>query len=310
MTYKVKQDNIMAILIMLILDFVILKSTTKKGGMTIMKVSMLNYEMLSEEERYLIVMSNIYDVTKTALSDSSSADLIIVLGGSPRFLRARVIKMMELVKMGYSQNVLLSGGKGWLKLFIKKDEKSKRVIIDESEKEELFSIILKSIDNNLLCKDKERILDMSEADLMKLMIISNGGLPGAKIFHEPFSYNTKQNIEYAKALLDWLLKTNRLAKLDRIIIVTASYHCKRALLNFKKYFSDVDIKVCYSTEDLKELGVSFGKEMLQSEYYRRKINQECDAIINYSRKGFIYDAELSEIVSQEVAKQIEAKHMV
>ena len=41
-----------------------------------MRVSMLNYEMLSEEERYLIVMSNIYDVTKTALSDSLRSSII------------------------------------------------------------------------------------------------------------------------------------------------------------------------------------------------------------------------------------------
>ena len=218
--------------------------------------------------------------------------------------------MMELVKLEYSKNVLLSGGKGWQKLFRKKDANTGKTIVNEAKKEELTLAIHKCINGSLLCSDEERLLDMSEANMMKLIIISNGGLVNTKIFHEPFSYNTRENIEYAKTLINGLLKRKEIEKLNRMIIVTSSFHCKRAYLTFKKAFSDVDILVCPATKDLEDRGTSLGKAMLSNTYYNKQIHLECDAIINYSRNGSILDAELCEIVPKEVAEKIEAKQKV
>ena len=275
-----------------------------------MRISELNYELLSEDEQYSIVMSNIYDMAKTVPNELEKADLIVVLGCSPIPLRYRILKMMELVKLGYSKNVLFSGGKGWQKLFRKQDLETGKVVINEAKKEELLRAVRSCIDENLLSSDEEKILDMSEAELMKLIVISNGGLSNTKIFHEPFSYNTRENIEYGRTLINELLKRKEINKLERMIIVTSSFHCKRAYLTFKKAFQDIEILACPATLDLEDRGTSLGRAMLSNAYYNKQIHLECNAIVNYSKNGSILDAELIDLVPKEVAFEIEERQKV
>ena len=93
------------------------------------------------------------------------------------------------------------------------------------------------------------------------------------------------------------------------MIVTSSFHCRRALLTFKKYFKDLKILACPSTLDLKEKGVTLAKEeMLNSEYYKKQIENELNAIVNYTRNGSIEDCDISEFLEQKLVKQIEKKH--
>ena len=99
-----------------------------------MKVSKLDYERLSDEDKYLIVMSGIIDFSQTTPKEGEKADVIVVLGCSPIPLRARTLKMMELVRNGYGQNVLLSGGKGWQALFRKKDKVTGEITINEAKR--------------------------------------------------------------------------------------------------------------------------------------------------------------------------------
>ena len=102
---------------------------------------------------------------------------------------------------------------------------------------------------------------------------------------------------------------NKIWKIDRLIIVTSSFHCRRALLTFKKQFPNIEIIVCPATRDLDDANVTLGRGMLESDYYRGQIDRECNAIINYSKNGSIADVELEEIVPKEVAQRIERKHV-
>ncbi len=306
-----------------------------------MKVSKLDYERLSDEEKYLIVMSKIIDFSHVTPKQDEKADVIVVLGCSPIPLRARTLKMMELVRNGYGQNVLLSGGKGWQNLFRKKNKETGEITINEPKRQELLAAISKTISADLLGDNPtpkrlelhERFIqgmrelgqtehvmsyeqrqeikkcDMTEVQFMQLIILSNGGLKGAKMLHEPFSTTTKQNMEYTTRLLEILTRGNEGSPVRRMIIVTSSFHCRRSYLTFKKQFPNIEVVVCPSTLDLTDRGLSIDR-MLESDYYRTQIARECDAIINYSRNGSIADVELSDLVGEEVARRIERRQQV
>ena len=306
-----------------------------------MKVSKLDYERLSEEDKYLIVMSRIIDFSQITPKEGSLADLIVVLGCSPIPLRARTLKMMELVNRGYGRNVLLSGGDGWQKLFRKKDSTTGEIIINEPKRQELLSAISATISKDLLGdnptqkeldlherfiqgmremgqtdhlmtyeqRQEKKKCDMTEAQFMQLIILTNGGLKGAKIFHEPFSFDTKQNMEYTKGFLKTSQRTGEIPNIGRMIIVTSSFHCRRAYLTFKKQFPNVEIAVCPSTVDLTDRGLSL-ERMLESNYYSTQVSRECQAIINYSRNGSIADVDLSELIGAEAARRIEATQQI
>ena len=54
-----------------------------------MKISELDYNKLSEDEMYDLVTSGIVDLEKEEPTDKTKSDIIVVLGCSPRTLRAR-----------------------------------------------------------------------------------------------------------------------------------------------------------------------------------------------------------------------------
>ena len=280
-----------------------------------MKVSKLDYSLLTDEEKFQLVMNGITDLAEKNIDDKSKADLIIVLGCSPVPLEARIKKMMQLYRKGYSKSILLTGGDGWQKLYKKKDQITGETYIDEAKRRELLEAIRKTISANLLGdnpsekelalydrfnegmnemllenevksydkRQDDRLLKMDEAEFMKLMILSNGGLEGAKIFHEPFSYNTKENMLNTNTLIKSLITKGELEKLDRMIVVTSSFHCRRAMLTFKIQFPNVEIIPCPATCDLEKRGLKLGREMMSHPYYKQQIENECKAIINYSK---------------------------
>ena len=304
-----------------------------------MKVSDLDYEKLTEEEKLSIVMAYIEDFSKGDFDEKKKADIIVVLGCSPYPLKARTLKTMELVKKGYAKLILFSGGLGWKGLFEKKDPTTGKIVINEEKRRSLIQAIKDNIDAELLGDNptprdlavheafmaelKARGLDdevmtyeesqdnkklrMTEVDFMKLIMLSNGGLQGVRFLHEPFSRTTKENMEYTKEVLRNAVKFGEIPKVKKMLIVTSAFHCKRAMLTFKKQFSDIEIEVCPATRDLEDRGVTLGEGMLQNDYYREQIHRESQAIINYSRNGSIYDADLEDIVPIDVAKKIEKR---
>ena len=103
--------------------------------------------------------------------------------------------------------------------------------------------------------------------------------------------------------------TGEVPKINRVMLVTSSFHCRRAILSFRKYFKDIDICACPSTLDFKEKGINFSRDdMINSDYYRKQIENELDAIINYTRNGSIEDCDISEVIDSQIAKKIEKKH--
>jgi len=304
-----------------------------------MKLSEIKFERLSDEDKYELVMSGIVDFSTEEPNDKTKSDLVIVLGCSPIPLRARILKMMTLVNKGFSKNVLLSGGNGWKKLYMKKNPQTGETVIDEEKKQQLLKAITETISADLLGDNpsekelklyerfiqgmkemgqfdhvmsyeedtKRKKLKMNEAEFMNLIIITNGGLRGAKILREPFSDNTRQNMENTSFLLECLLERKELEKIDRLIIVTSSFHCRRAFLTFKKQFPNIEILVCPATRDLEDAHLSLGRSLLQNDYYRNQIDRECNAIVNYSKNGSIEDVDLEDILPKEIVSRIK-KH--
>ena len=293
-----------------------------------MKISELDDKLLTDDEKYMLVMRGIKDYELIKPNDNTKSDLIVVLGCSPIPLEDRVKKMMGLYRLGYSNNILLSGGNGWKKLYKKKDPQTGEEYVDEEKWKQLLEAIRTTIGANLLGNNpskkelelfdrfnegmkemmhvdsmpsyeeqqEKKNMNLNEAEFMKLIILTNGGLKGAHIFHEPFSFNTKDNMQYTKKYIESLLKTGELKELKRIMVVTSSFHCQRARLTFKKYFPNVEILTCPSTLDFQRIGSELGPNMMKNSYYKKQIINECNALINYSKNGSIADEEVGAIL--------------
>ncbi len=292
-----------------------------------MKISELDYSKLSEDEMYSIVTSGIIDLEGVEPTDKTLSDVIVVLGCSPRPLKARIKKMMALQKSGYSKRVLFSGGKGWQSL-VKKDPNKRKVLLEdirqavsadllgdnpsqiELDLYERFNEGMKKImgPNYKTKTYQERIddekMELTEEEYMQLIMLTNGGLRTAKMYNEPFSTNTKENMLYTGKVFK-KIEEEKKEPIERVMIVTSSFHCRRAYLTFKKNFPNIDFIVVPSTEDLKEYGLDYSIGMIQNEKYRNYIKGEAKKIIDYSKKGDILDVQLSDLVGEEESKRIE-----
>lgn len=287
-----------------------------------MKFSELDKSKLSMEEKYELIMSEIHDYARQEAKEEQKVDFLIVLGCRPVPLKARIIKAAELYKRNYAKYILFSGGPAWNNKVERGSSKDLEMIeaVRQSVKPELLGENLDEKRRELEARFSEmlgekpkspedRIRELSECQLMSRMMITLGDVPAKRIFHEPFSNNTIENIKYAAALFENIQETGEVSKINSVMLVTSSFHCRRAILSFKKYFKDIDIHACPSTLDFKDKGITFCKEdILNSEYYRKQIENELDAIINYTRNGSIEDCDISEVVSNEVCKKIEARH--
>lgn len=287
-----------------------------------MKFSELDKSKLSLEDKYELVMYGIKDFAKEEAEESKKVDFLIVLGCRPIPLKARIIKAAELYKRKFAKYVLFSGGSAWNNKVEKGSTKDLEMI--ESIKQSVIPELLgenkservRAVENKfyeLLGEQPkstdDKIRELSECQLMSRMMITLGNVPAGNIFHEPFSNNTIENIKYTAALFKNIQETGEVPKINKVMLVTSSFHCRRAVLSFKKYFKNIDICACPSTLDFKERGLTFCKEdMLKSEYYKKQIENELDAIINYTRNGSIEDCDISDVIDEKIAKQINEKH--
>lgn len=287
-----------------------------------MKFSELDKSKLSLEEKYELVMHGITDFAKEEANNDKKVDFLIVLGCRPIPLKARIIKAAELYKRKYAKYVLFSGGSAWNNKIEKGSSKDLEMI--ESVKQSVIPELLgenkservQAVENKfyeLLGEEPKSVDDsireLSECQLMSRMMITLGDVPARNIFHEPFSNNTIENIKYTAALFRNIQETGEVPKINKVMLVTSSFHCRRAVLSFRKYFKDIDICACPSTLDFKEKGLTFSREdMLKSEYYKKQIENELDAIINYTRNGSIEDCDISEVIDEKLAKKIKEKH--
>ena len=302
-----------------------------------MNISELDIKKLSYDEKFFLVMHGIEDLAKTRQSETQNTDLIIVLGASPFPIRARIYKMIELLDNGVSKHVLFSGGRGWktlletpgkglTMLMAIRDTINADLLGDNPTKEQMKihkrfnnEMANAGIYNHISTFDEEKIrkkFNMTETQFMWLIYLSimmgrdsaNGAHihSGVKFFREPFSTTTVENMKYTKALIESALKQRHhglppeLPEADKLLIVTASYHCRRAFLTFKKAFPNAQIVVCPSTEDLERNGIGLDQESYsKSDYYSRQIQNECDAMINYTKNGSIANMSLEELLLRD-----------
>ena len=282
-----------------------------------MNIADLNIDLLTDEEKFFLIMHGIDDLTKTRQEETKNTDMIIVLGCTPIPLRARVLKMMELVKMGASKNIMLSGGRGWTKLLKTPEKKEellkairdtinadllgdnpteKELALHERFNEGMRAMGLEDHVHTYSEEQEKKKLKMTESEFMRLIILTNGGLRGVKFFHEPFSYTTRENMLYTNEVIKSGLESGELEKADKLLIVTSAFHCRRALLTFKKMFPNAQIVVCPATKDMEDRGIELGRQMLENDYYKQQIRNECSAIINYSGNGSIANMSLEEML--------------
>ena len=289
-----------------------------------MKFSELDISKLSLEERYELIMHGIQDYARVGVSEDTKADFLIVLGCRPVPLKARIIKAAELYKKGHAKYLLFSGGHGWNKKVEVASDKDREMIeavknivspqlIGQvvNEKEQAIEEKMHMTPEERLEELDAKIRNLSECQLMTKMMITLGDVPQSHIFHEPFSNNTVENIKYTEALFRSIVKRGEVPKIDSVMLVTSSFHCRRAVLTFRKYFKKFKILACPTTLDFKEKGLRFCKEdILNSEYYRTQIENELNAIVNYTKNSSIEDCDIAEVVDKKTAKRIEDKHRI
>ena len=104
-----------------------------------MNYSELDITKLTDEDKYNLVMNGVIDYGSIKSTKDNNPDFLVVLGCSPKVLKARILKMMELYKKGYGKYVLISGGNGWNKLFKPK----KKTFKSDKEKFEYLKQIAK-----------------------------------------------------------------------------------------------------------------------------------------------------------------------
>lgn len=297
-----------------------------------MKFSELDIDKLSDEDVFDLIMSGITDIANNRPTNDNNPDFLIVLGCSPTPLKARVVKMMQLYKNGYGKYVLLSGGKGWHKLFKAEnkkfrsdDERSAYMRLKAKKYKEMKVALKKSLFDDMVDKKLEgkhgktlykymgkrlkQALDESEAEIAyKIMKAAQEAvnIPDDKLFFEQESLNTIQNLDYSKVLLDELQDSGKIGEIKRIMVITSAYHCRRSMLSFKKFFTDVEVMVCPSTLDIKEKGLQLKKDdLMKNNFFMNKCRNEINAIVNYTRNKNIADAKIEDVIDdKDVVRRI------
>ena len=302
-----------------------------------MKFSELDITKLNDNDIYDLVMSGIRDYSKEDLTDENNPDFIVILGCTPLTLEQRILKLIELYDRGYGKYIILTGGFGWHKLFKadpNKSFKDDEDLMDYSRRlnqnlkrqiASLSKIFEKQFKPSIpdkyqggsyfkkLYKTRRKLmgeyLEDSEAELGYRIISSRERNDIQDItLLESNSVNTIQNVLYTRDIVEDLEINGGLPPTKRIMLVTSPFHCRRAALSFKKYFSNVEILTCPSTAGMEKKQVPFSKTaLMNNDYYMKQFRNECDAIINYSKKGDIADIDISLLLGQKRAAEIEEK---
>lgn len=302
-----------------------------------MKYSELDIKKLNDNDIYDLIMTGIINYADNKPNEKTNPDFLIVLGCSPIPLKARIVKMMHLYKEGYGKYILLSGGTGWHKLF-KPEKKNFKSDKDRFEYMKLKANKYKNMKLALqatipddirpginnpksgkglykhMHKKLKQSLEKSEAQIGYSIIKACQdiiSISDDKIFFEYDSENTIQNLEYSKKLLDDLQKSNKIDKVNRIMIITSSFHCRRAELSFKKYFPDIDVLSCPATMDIENAGLNFTKnDLMNNPYYMQQFRNELSAIINYTKNGSISNLNIEDVLGVERANEIKQKLII
>ena len=299
-----------------------------------MNYSELDVSKLNDNDIYDLIMTGIIDFSKTEPTEENNPDFLVVLGCSPSPLKARIVKMMELYQKGFGKYVLLSGGTGWHKLFKPQNktftsdkERFEYMKAIASKRNSMKAALHSTIPDYLrppetnpkhgkglyryMHKKLEQSLEQPEAFIgYRIMQACKDiiHIDDDKIFFEPASINTTQNLAFSKNLLDTLQASGQVDLIKRIMIVTSSFHCRRAELSFKKYFPGIEVMSCPATLDITNNGLSFDKKVLmQDPYYMQQFRNELNAIVNYSRNGSISDLRIEDILDPKRANSIRAK---
>ena len=302
-----------------------------------MRFSELDINKLSQDDIYDLVMAGVKDYSKQNADDSNMPDFIILLGCTPLTLEQRVLKLIELYDKGYGKYIILTGGLGWHKLFkadpnkkfkddkdlsdyarklnanLKRQKKSLAKIFNENLRPVSGKLKNGQLTYTKYYKKRRKLmneyLEESEAELGYRMIDKQqrNDIQSVTLV-ESNSINTLQNVLFTRNIIDDLVANCGVDKPKRLMIITSPFHCRRACLTFKKYFPNCDVIACPSTAGMVNKGVPFTKEALMANpYYSKQFRNECDAIINYSRKGDIADMDIEQVIGERRASQIEEK---
>jgi hypothetical protein len=125
---------------------------------------------------------------------------------------------------------------------------------------------------------------LCEAELLKEKALTLG-IPAADILVEDQSLHTKENVLASLLVLD---REFNLHHIKRILLVTASYHMRRAHLTMKTYMPGW---IQYSLCPVDDMYTREGNWQL-TEAGRMRAKKEAEKLIYYVKQGIIADAEV------------------
>jgi vancomycin permeability regulator SanA len=125
---------------------------------------------------------------------------------------------------------------------------------------------------------------LCEAELLEKRALALG-IPAADILIEDQSLHTKENVLASLLVLD---REFNLHKIKRILVVTASYHIRRAHLTMITYMPGW---IQYSLCPVDDIHTKEGNWQL-SEAGRLRAKREAEKLIHYVKQGIITDAEV------------------
>lgn len=240
------------------------------------KLSMLDINLLSEEQKEELILNGF----STKISDTpkdNKKTAIVILGATALPLAKRTARAIELYKKGYADYIILSGGEGW-----------KRNANEEVLKRRI-EVVREVIPDTSQYTDKA-ISEMTEAEFMELMTYY-AGVPDEAIIWEHNSTNTKENMQNVNIILDTPLARKKL-NIERLILVTDLPYARRTLLTAEASRKYNDIELCVSPTN-----TNIRKEIIQGEVER---------LVKYSKNGNLRDATI-EISDNGKIKVLEEK---
>ena len=272
-----------------------------------MRVSELNYDLLTDQDKIELVMQSIVDLSNKKCDSENMVDAVVILGASPPPMVSRINKAIKIYQNGWTKTIMLSGGVGWQRLINTPNEEVNNI------KAEIF---LKCIDNyyveypliepedainpeywsnpqneeivkeameagkrnreaflkeandylkengiksdtgeDLTYEEIERDVNLKipESNLIYTVLrrIANKN-DDLNVYYENGSTNTPENAMGVKNAFDALNK-----KINKMIVVTSTFHCRRTLFTFKKYMPDVEVL----TSPTDEINETYTKEI-------------------------------------------------
>lgn len=111
------------------------------------------------------------------------------------------------------------------------------------------------------------------------------GIPEKDILVDTLSQHTKENVLASLLVLD---RAFHLHNINRILVVTSSYHMRRMYLNLKTYMPNW---IHYSLSPVSDLTTSENNWFLTS-YGRGRVEAESKKLIRYVKQGAIVDMDI------------------